>query len=238
LGLKAVPPVGSLVTPPQEKVASVAEPETKKTEAVVAEVAEGEEAEEVAPKLRLIIKADVAGTLEAIIQNLGDEVELITSGIGNVSESDVLMAQSTGAKILAFRVKPVPSAKRLAEIEEINIKAYSLIHELLDDVSREVLKILEPTIDETVLGEAKITAEFTVKGSQIAGVMIESGKLTKGDRVHLMRKKVVAGDSRIKSIHQGKDTIDKAKKGEECGLSFSPALAFQPKDKLVAYSVD
>ncbi len=227
LGFKQVPPVGSQVTssespslpPPSESPPKTSLPETDTN----------------VKKLKIILKADVVGTLEAITQNLGDEINLISSGVGEVTESDVLLAESTTATILAFRVKIISAAKKLADTEAILIKSYSLIHELLDDVQQQILKLLEPTIDEKITGEAKVIAEFTVKGQHIIGCQIESGKLTVGDSVHLQRGKDQIADSKIKSIHQGKDSIDKAKKGEECGILLSSQLDFKLKDKLIAY---
>ncbi|MCG2691417.1 hypothetical protein L6272_01175, partial [Microgenomates group bacterium] len=122
-----------------------------------------------------------------------------------------------------------------AEIEKVLIINYSLIHELLDDLQDQVLKMLEPTIDEEILGEAKIIAQFTAKGEAIAGCKVTSGKLMPGNLVHLLRNKEPVAHSKIKSIHQGKDTVEKAKKGEEYGIAFTAALSFQPKDTLQAY---
>ena len=186
-------------------------------------------------KLKIILKADVSGTLEAITQNLGPDVALISSGIGEINESDVALAQSTGAKIIGFRVKTTATALKISEIESILIKNYSLIHELLDDLQAQILKLLEPTIDEEILGTAKVLQEFTAKGQPVAGVEVISGKLTKGDLVHLIRNKVTLADSKIKSIRQGKEEVDKAKAREQYGLSFTGVLSFQPKDTLQAF---
>lgn len=187
--------------------------------------------------LKLILKADVSGTLEAIIQNLGPDVVLISSGIGEINESDVSLALSTGAKIIGFRVKTNSSAIHLAEIESIFIKNYTLIHELLADLQAQILKILEPTIDEAILGEAKIIAEFKTKDSRIAGVEVISGKLSQGDSVHLLRNKLRIAETKIKSIHEGKEIVDKAKAKKQYGLIFTAPIAFQVKDTLQAYNV-
>jgi len=227
LGFKQVPPVGSQVT----SSASPSLPPVLKTLPKTPSPEPDTDAE----KLKIILKADTLGTLEAITQNLSQEVSLISSGVGDVTESDVLLAESTSATILAFRVKIISAAKKLADIEAILIKSYSLIYELLDDVQQQILKLLEPTIDEKITGEAKIIAEFTVKGQSIAGCQVESGKLTVGDSVHLQRGKDQIADSKIKSIHQEKDSIDKAKKGDECGLSLTTDLDFKLKDKIVAF---
>jgi len=188
-----------------------------------------------AKTLKVILKADVAGTLEAITQNLSSEVTLISSGVGEIGEADVALAQSTKAKIIGFRVKTTSSAQKLAEIESVLIINYSLIHELLDNLQDQVLKMLEPTIDEEILGEAKIIAQFTAKGESIAGCKVISGKLMPGNLVHLLRNKEPIAHSKIKSVHQGKETVDKAKKGEEYGLAFTAPLSFQIKDTLQAY---
>ncbi|KKS79940.1 MAG: Translation initiation factor IF-2 [Candidatus Beckwithbacteria bacterium GW2011_GWA2_43_10] len=185
--------------------------------------------------LKIILKTDVAGTLEAITKNLSSEVTLISAAVGEIGEADVALAQSTKAKIIGFRVKATASAQKLAEIEAVLIKNYSLIHELLDDLQNQVLKMLEPTIDEEILGEARIIAQFTVKGESIAGCQVTSGKLMSGNLVHLLRNKEPLAHSKIKSIHQGKDVVEKAKKGEEYGIAFTAALSFQLKDTLQAY---
>gem|GEM_PF-6096965 len=185
--------------------------------------------------LKIILKADVVGTLEAITQNLGPDVTLINQGLGEVTESDILMAQSTGAQIIAFRVKTAAPALRLAEIEGIKIKNYSLIHELLDDLQNQILKLLEPTIDEEILGEAKVLAVFPVKGGQVAGVEVLSGRLSVGDQVHLLRNKELIANGKINSIHEGKESVDKAKAKKQYGISFTSSLDFQPKDILQAF---
>ncbi|KKU87131.1 MAG: Translation initiation factor IF-2 [Candidatus Beckwithbacteria bacterium GW2011_GWC2_47_9] len=220
LGFKLVPEVGSVVSDQPISILPV----VKQVKIVSSE-----------KKLKLLIKADVAGTLEAIVNNLGDAVELVSQGIGNINESDVLLAQSTGARILAFRVKVSSQAESLAEKEAVLVKSYQLIHELLDDIQDQALKLLEPTIDEQVLGEASILQAFTVKSSQIAGCQVNSGKLSVGDMVHLFREDRLLGNSRIKSIYQGKDSVDKAKRGEQYGIGFASKLDFLPKDKLVAF---
>src|SRR3989338_4347271 len=220
LGFKLVPEVGSVVSDQPISILPV----VKQVKIVSSE-----------KKLKLLIKADVAGTLEAIVNNLGDAVELVSQGIGNINESDVLLAQSTGARILAFRVKVSSQAESLAEKEAVLVKSYQLIHELLDDIQDQALKLLEPTIDEQVLGEASILPAFTVKNGQIAGCQVNSGKLSLNDQVHLMREDRLIASSPIKSIFQGKASVDKAKRGEQYGIGFANKLDFLPKDKLVAF---
>jgi len=230
LGFNSVPEAGSVLSASDKVVGS--EPP-----AVRNEVKDSSKPSTKSGKaLNVILKADVTGTLEAITQNLTDEITLISSSVGDITESDILLAQSTKATIIAFRVKTTKSAAKLADIEGILIKSYSLIHELLDDLQKQVLKILEPTIDEKALGEAKIMQKFTVKGSPVAGCQITSGKFTVGDKVHLLRKKEQLADAKIKSIYKGKEKVDKTKKGDECGLGFSTDLDFNSKDTLQAFT--
>ncbi len=222
LGFKQVPIVGSVVT--DQPVTQL--PIEKAVKIVSSD-----------KKLKLLIKADVAGTLEAIVNNLGGEVELVGQSVGTINESDVLLAQSTGSRIVAFRVKVSSQAASLAEKEAVLIKSYQLIHELLDDIQQQILKLLEPTIDEQVLGEAAVLQAFTVKGGLIAGCQVISGKLSFNDQVHLMRGEQLVASSRIKSIYQGKESVDKAKRGEQYGIGLANKLEFQAKDKLVAFKI-
>lgn len=191
--------------------------------------------EEKKTKLKLIIKADVAGSLEAIRANMSDEVKIIDAGVGEVGEADVLLAQATGAKIIAFNVSPSKAAARLAETEEISIKTYRIIYELLEDVDKQVLQLLEPTINDIELGRATVKAEFEVKGVRIAGCQVNEGVLTVGTLVHLQRENQPAGESKIASLRQGKEKMTQVKTGGECGVVLSPALDFKIGDVLVSY---
>lgn len=223
VGFKAVPAIGAqvrsqrLASTPGGGQASELVKEEKKT------------------KLKFIIKADVAGSLEAIRANMSDEVEIIDAGVGEVGEADVLLAQATGAKIIAFNVSTIKTAARLAETEEISIKTYRIIYELLEDVEAWVLKLLEPTIDETEAGQATVKAEFEVKGIRIAGCQVNEGILTMGTLVHLQRENQPAGESKIASLRQGKEKVTQVKTGGECGVVLSPALDFKIGDVLVSY---
>lgn len=186
-------------------------------------------------KLKIILKADVAGSLEAIRANMSDEVEIIDAGVGEVGEADVLLAQATGAKIIAFNVSPSKAAARLAETEDISIKTYRIIYELLEDVDKQVLQLLEPTINDIELGRAMVKAEFEIKGVRIAGCQVNAGVLTAGVGVHLQRENQLVGESKIVSLRQGKEKATQVKTGGECGVVLSPALDFKIGDVLVSY---
>jgi translation initiation factor IF-2 len=187
-------------------------------------------------KIKIILKADTSGTMEAIQANLSQEVEIIFAGVGQVNESDVLLAQTTGAQIIAFNVKTPSAVKKLAAMETIEIKTYNIIYKLLEDLEKRVLKILEPTIDEEILGEAEIIAEFNIKGNHIAGCRLTKGKINKKDKLHLKRKTKLFAEAKIKSFQQEKKEISEAKAGDEVGIVFTSEIDFKIGDVIIAYN--
>lgn len=229
LGFKNLPPVGIKV----KKVAKETKPLPQPTKSAKASSPITKDKEE--DKIKLILKADVAGTLEAIQTSLAPEIELIFTNVGAVTESDVLLAASTQSTIIAFNVPLSVSIKELAEKEKVEIKSYNIIYKLFEDLEKKVLKILEPTIDEQILGEAEIIAEFNIRNSHIAGCRITQGRINKQDLVHLKRKGKIIGDGKIKSLQKEKQTVQEANKGE-VGLVFSPDLDFKIGDAIITYS--
>ena len=194
-----------------------------------------QEEKEARPRIKAILKADTQGTLEAISSNIAEEVDKIDSGVGEVGEADVMLAASTQATILAFRVKVTKSAQKLAEIEGVTIKTYSVIYELLEGLEKQILKLLEPTIDEEVIGEADVVAIFQAQNQRIVGCKVKLGKLEIGGSVHLIRKGKIVKDTRINTIKQGPNSIKEVKKGEECGILLKPNLDTQAGDTLQYY---
>ena len=262
LGFKDLPLVGEIVTrvgeetPKSKKPTTTSQPKKSEAEkpkdqkdptdedqadlsaeASAKEEDQEEEDEAEKPRIKAVIKADTQGTLDAIITNVAEEVEQIGEGVGEVSESDIMLAQATGAKILSFRVKTSKSAQKLAELEGVEIKQYQAIYELLEDLEKQVLKILEPTIDEEEIGVAKIAAEFEIRKSRIAGCKVLSGKMETGGSVHLMRGDKIVADAKIRSLKQAKKDISVAKKGEACGIILKPQLDFKVGDNLHYYRV-
>jgi translation initiation factor IF-2 len=228
IGFKLVPAVGSTLTSVSvEKAALEAAPK-----AAVVETAEDEEEK---PGYNLIIKADTEGTLEAIKASISPDITVIDASVGPVSESDVLMADSTGADILCFGVSVTTTAKRLAEIEKISITSFTIIYKLLEYLEEKMLKIMEPTIDEIDVGEAEIMAIFEMKGDRIAGCKIKSGEIAKSHRFHLIRDGKIVSDPRIRSLKRGKEDIPLAKAGTECGVVFSAHVDFRVGDMLKSY---
>ncbi len=189
------------------------------------------------PKLKLIIKADVQGTLEAIAQTLDPEsTQLISSGVGPVIDQDVDMAETTGALIISFHTKVPKQLKERAKNVGVRIKSYDVIYKLIEDLQKQMLKLLEPTIDEVVLGEAEIMQIFEIRGEKIAGSRVKTGELKKTDRYHLKRGEDIIADPTINHMMHGKEEIDTVKAKGEFGVTFrQKKLDFQVGDLLIAY---
>jgi translation initiation factor IF-2 len=237
IGFDQVPAVGSTVWE-AGKVGQVAE-QTETAEA------DGEAGPFAAlfddkPKLKLIIKADVQGTLEAIKQNLDAEsMELLGSGVGEVNDSDLDLAETTGAMLLVFHTRVPRQIEEKAKERKIKLKKYDIIYQLLEDLQKQMLKLIEPSIDEVVTGEVEILQIFEMRGERIAGCRVITGEIKRGDLLHLKRGEEVIADPEMKSMMHGKEEIQAAKAKSEFGMTFkSKKVDFQVGDRVVAYKVE
>ena len=193
----------------------------------------GEEKE----KLKLIIKSDVQGTLEAILQTIDeDSAEVISSGVGIVTESDVELAATTSAGIIVFNTKVPGKVRKLAKLQKVKINEYKIIYKLIEDLQKQMLKLIEPTIGEVQTGEAEIVQIFEMKGRKIAGCKIITGEIKKSDLLHLKREDEILLNPIISSMQHGKEEVDKVTAKSECGITFkNKKLGFQVGDKIIAY---
>jgi len=188
-------------------------------------------------KLNLIVKADVKGTLEAIEQNIDpDSVNLISAGVGPVTEQELELAQTSKALVVAFGMKVPRTTKNFAKTLGVKVKEYGIIYHLIEDLQKLMLKILEPTIDEVVTGEAEIMQIFEMKGEKIAGVKVKTGEVKKSDLLHLKRNDSIVANPVIANMKHGKDDILVIKTKNEGGLTFkNKKLDFQVGDIIIAY---
>ncbi|MBP7774344.1 translation initiation factor IF-2 [Candidatus Woesebacteria bacterium] len=191
------------------------------------------------PKLKLIIKADVSGTLEAITQTLDSEsTELLASGVGQVTEGDVDLAEASEALIIAFHIKVPKQLKQYAKDHGVRLKTYDVIYHLIEDLQKQMLKLMDSSIDEVIIGEAEVMQVFEMHGERIAGIRVKTGEIKKHDLLHMKRGDVVLFNPVIKSMMHGKQEIENIKAKNECGLTFkNRKLDFQPGDLLVAYKI-
>ncbi len=177
--------------------------------------------------LPVIVKADVHGSLEAIVaalQKLGnDEVsaQIIHSGVGGLTESDIMLANTTNAAVLAFNVRAIKQARDLADQEKIDIRYYSVIYDLLDDVKGVLSGLLTPIIRENFLGNAEIMQIFDIsKVGKIAGCRITEGLARRSAKVRLVRNNVVIHEGTLSTLRRFKDEVREVKSGYECGMAF------------------
>jgi translation initiation factor IF-2 len=192
------------------------------------------------PKLKLVLKADVQGTLEALKQNLeGDSLELLRSGVGEVTEDDLQFAETTGASILVFHTKVPRKIEEMAKEMHVKIKTYDIIYKLLEDLQKQMLKLIEPTIDEVVLGDAEITQIFEMKGEKIAGSKVITGEINRNNLFHLKRGEEIISSPEVKMMMHGKEQIDSVKAKNEFGVTFKQKKTdFQVGDHIIAYKVE
>lgn len=185
-------------------------------------------------KLNIVLKADVKGSLEAIIYSLPKDIKVLSSSVGDISESDILSAKSNKAIIVGFNVKIPKQVEKLAGTEKILVKTYTIIYELLDEIKDVMEALNKPVETEKILGTAEVIASFDGGEGKIAGVKVKSGRLARGDRVRIERNKENMGYTKIKSIKHLKEDIDKALIDTEAGLFFDPQLDFAPQDAIIA----
>jgi len=179
--------------------------------------------------LPLVFKAETANALEAIIANLPKKNILVVSkGVGEVTESDVFLAKTAAAKILAFNTKVSQNVERLAESEGVEIKNFNVIYQLLDYIEN----LLEER--KEIVGSAQILAIFPYEDKKVAGVKITKGKILKGERLFLFRNDQKIGEVKIVSMRKGKKDIEEAYEQEECGILFIPQLDFKVGDVLLS----
>ena len=176
--------------------------------------------------LNVILKGDVRGTIDAIVEALKKlstntvEVQITHSGVGTITETDVNLAMATGAIIIGFNAKPNVKAQALAEQEKIEIRTYSIIYEMIDDVRKAMEGLLEPKIVEVNIGKAEVRKAFAVsKIGTIAGSYITEGKVTRSALVKVIRNKEVLFTGKISSLKRFKDDAREVLAGYECGLS-------------------
>lgn len=200
--------------------------------------------EEEKRELKLILKSDVQGSLEAILQALGkmksDEVEIrvLHSGVGAVIESDVMLAKASDAKILGFNVRPDPNARSVAELEEVEIRTYRIIYELLEDVEQMVKGLIKPKFEEVLLGRVEVRATFRVPNiGTVAGCYVTSGKVTRGASVRLVRDGRIVYEGKISSLRRFKDDVAEVAQGYECGIGLERYQDIKPGDVIEVFTI-
>jgi translation initiation factor IF-2 len=256
LGLAGVPEAGDsfVVLPDEAKARQVAEHRrTKRRETELTKSSSRTTLEDFyqqaqageVKELRVIIKADVQGSAEAVSDSLSrlsnNEVKLtvLHSSVGGISESDVLLATASKGIIIGFSVRPEGKAAQLAEREGVEIRLYNIIYEVIEDVRAALEGMLEPTYKEKPLGRAEVRQVFTVSRlGLVAGCLVTEGKVVRGAHARLVRNRAVVHTGRLSSLRRFKDDVREVTSGTECGISFEHFHEVQPGDVIEAYELE
>jgi len=255
IGLESVPAAGSLLRKEENKTTAKENiAEFKKTNGDellrttgAAKIKKSAESEQ-APKINFIIRADTEGSLEAIIQIIealpAEEiiVQIIKTGLGNITESDIKMAQTSKAKIIGFHINLEPAVKHLAEQSKADIKLYQIIYELTEDVKKNISALMEPEIVRTDLGKLKVIALFmtgkmsprgTIK--MIVGGKATSGRIEKNCLLEIFRGEEKIGSGKVVQLQYNKQAVDKVKEGANAGITYQGDVKIEMDDELVSY---
>ena len=194
--------------------------------------------------LNLIIKADVEGSLEALTQNLtgleieGLHIHIIHSGVGNINESDVLLAEASGTILLGFHVEIDARAREIAETEEVKIRLYDIIYKLIDDVKLALTGMLEPEYEEVTVGSAEVRQTFKYsKLGVIAGCFVTSGKFVRGAGIRIFREGNKVYEGKVESLKRFKEDVKEVAEGYECGIAIPGYEDFKVGDQLNCFEM-
>ena len=194
--------------------------------------------------LKVVVKADMQGSVEAIVEALkkieSDKVslEIIHSDVGTISENDVALASASNAVILGFHARVDSTAAEKAKHEGVQIKLYAIIYELIDQVKEAMAGLLEPVVKENIIGSAEVRQVFELsKGAPVAGCMVANGRIVKG-KARVRRRKDVIYEGVTQSLRRFQDEVDEVRAGMECGIRIEGYSDFQVGDVIESYAIE
>jgi translation initiation factor IF-2 len=195
-------------------------------------------------ELNLVIKGDVQGSVEAAVDEIGKishaevRVDVIRSGVGGITASDVMLAAASNAIVVGFNVRPNADAKALADREGVDIRTYRVIYQLTEDIQQALIGMLAPERVEEVLGEAEVRQTFRVSRiGTIAGCMVTQGVIQRGAQARLLRDGTIIHDGRIATLKRFQEDVREVQQGFECGLTLEGYNDVKEGDVLEVYAV-
>jgi len=255
-GLSEVPAAGDLVeVVSNERIAkAVAEERTERRRATeqarvrqvsVEEISKETGASTERKELRLIVKADVQGSVEALVpalERLTSREVIVTilhAAVGNVTESDVMLAAASLARVIGFNVRPEPQVRRLAEAQSVDVRLYRVIYEVLDDTKKIAGGLIAPQMTEVVLGRAEVRRAFSIsRVGTIAGCYVMSGRIVRGAKARLIRDGAVVHEGVIGSLRRFKDDVREVQEGFECGIGLERYNDVKERDIIEAFDLE
>ncbi|TAJ36903.1 MAG: translation initiation factor IF-2 [Reyranella sp.] len=198
-----------------------------------------------AKDLPVLIKADVQGSAEALagaISRLSTEkvaARVVYSGVGGISEADITLAKASGALLIGFNVRANPQAREIAKRDKIDIRYYSIIYKVTEDMQALMLGLLDPTYKETLIGNAQIREVFKItKAGNVAGCMVTDGMVKRGAKVRLLRDNVVIHEGTLKTLRRFKDEVREVQHGFECGMAFENYEDMKVGDVIECFDIE
>ncbi|MBI5045010.1 MAG: GTP-binding protein [Candidatus Levybacteria bacterium] len=225
LGFLNVPAVGSTIT-------DVVNVEVKTVQEQIPKAVYSPAADQT--ELPVILLADSQGSLEAIKYSLPEKVKLLEQKTGEVTESDIMHAKSTGALVIGFNSKIRPDVAKLARTEKVLCKNYTIIYELLSELA-DVMEGKALSLIEEIYGTAKILAKFPFEKTFVLGIGVVDGRIARGDKIRIVRGDNLIGEAQINSLRIGKNPINKVEKGNEAGIIITPELDFEVGDMVISH---
>jgi len=200
-----------------------------------------------AKELPVVIKGDVQGSIEAIASSLEKltaentevKVRVLHNSVGAINESDITLANASNAMIIGFNVRANPQARDLAKRDGVEIRYYSIIYNVIDDVKAALTGLLSPTLRERFIGYATIREVFNItKVGKVAGCMVTQGTVKRGAGVRLLRDNVVIHEGTLKTLKRFKDEVKEVREGYECGMAFENYDNIQAGDQIEAFEIE
>jgi translation initiation factor IF-2 len=195
--------------------------------------------------LPLVVKSDVQGSVEAISSALGQlstsevKSQVLHAGVGGVTQSDIILARASGAPIIAFNVRATAEARDMAKRDGVEIRYYSIIYNIIDDIKAAMSGLLSPTLRENFLGYAEILEVFNItKVGKVAGCRVTEGKVLRGNKVRLLRDNVVIHEGTLSTLKRFKDEVKEVVVGQECGMAFENYQDIQKGDQIECFEVE
>ena len=194
--------------------------------------------------LNIILKCDVQGSLEALIQSLRQieskkiDLEIIHTAVGPISESDILLATASNAVVVGFNVKVENSAANAAKRENVQVKLYSIIYELLDQIKESMAGMLDPELRESVIGHAEVRQIFKLTKGIVAGCRVTDGRIARTARARLLRRRQPIYDGGLATLRHFQDDVKDVRAGMECGIKLGDYNDYEPGDIIECYQLE
>jgi translation initiation factor IF-2 len=194
--------------------------------------------------LRIVLKCDTQGSVEAIVGALKQiesdkiDLEIVHSGVGPISESDMLLASASNAVVVGFNVKVESQAVTAAKREGVQVKLYSIIYELIDQIKEAMAGLLEPEHRETVIGHAEVKQIFKLSRGIVAGCLVTDGRIARTARARVLRKRQPVYDGGLSTLRRFQDDVKEVRSGLECGIKLGDFSEYQVGDIIECYQLE